>query len=97
MAVGISPGRVYIAGLERDVAAHNDHGDSAARDRGSHRGFQRTRHLRGSRYQLAVVTASLEQKFGMRLLENRNRSRCLQYGPQLREPARSFDGSQKVR
>jgi hypothetical protein len=58
-----------FAGLKRNVTGENDHGDSAASDRGSHRGLQRTRHLGRSRDQLTVVTASLEQKFGMRLLE----------------------------
>src|ERR1700687_47783 len=58
-----------LAGLERDVARQDDHSNSAPRDRGSHRSFQRPRHLCRSRYQLTVVTASLEQKLWMRLLE----------------------------
>ena len=58
-----------LAGLERHVAGQHDHSNSAARDCGSHRGLQRTRHLGRSRDQLTVVAASLEQKFGMRLLE----------------------------
>src|ERR1700721_4752248 len=58
-----------LAGLERDVAGQNDHGNSAARGGGSHRSLKRARHLRWSRDQLAVVAALLEQKFRMRLLE----------------------------
>src|ERR1700733_10347764 len=58
-----------LAGLARDVAGQDDYGDSAARDCRSHRSFQRAGHLGGSRNQLAVMAAFLEQKLGMRLLE----------------------------
>src|SRR5580704_3813192 len=57
------------AGLERDVAGQNDHGNSAAGDSGSHRGLQRPGHLGRSRNQLAIVTAFPEQKFRMGFLE----------------------------
>jgi len=49
-----------FARLERNVAGQNEHGNSAARDCGSHRGLQRARHLGRGRDQLTVVTALLE-------------------------------------
>ena len=56
-------------GFQRHVAGNDDDADATLQDRPAHRDLEHTRHLLGTRHELAIARALLEEALGMRLLE----------------------------
>ena len=56
-------------GFQRHVAGNDHDADAALQNRPAHRDLEHARHLLGTRHELAIAGAFLEEAIGMRLLE----------------------------